>query len=240
MRLDRMLANMGVGSRKDVRQLIRNGHVTVNGKTKTRHGQKIDPYEDIVTVFGEQVKYQKYVYLMLNKPQGVISATQDGRHTTVVDLLPFEYVHFEPFPVGRLDVDSVGLLLLTNDGKLAHELTSPKKNVEKVYYVEVEGKVTEDDRRQFADGVTLDDGYETKPAKLQILHSGSISKVYVTITEGKFHQVKRMFQSVGKEVIFLQRIKMGPLMLDEALEEGEIRELTEKELEACLSLKSNE
>src|SRR5690625_845437 len=158
-----MLAHMGFGTRKQVRELIRKGNVRRNGTPIKQHGAKINVEKDTITVNGEIIEYREFIYLMLNKPQGVISATFDHYEQTVVDLLPFEYVHFEPFPVGRLDKDTEGLLLLTNDGKLAHELTSPKKNVEKVYYVEVEGKVTEEDRRQFADGVTLDDGYETKP-----------------------------------------------------------------------------
>lgn len=175
---------------------------------------------------------------MLNKPKGYISATEDYRHRTVIDLLPKEYTHFQPFPVGRLDIDTVGLLLLTNDGQLAHELTSPNKEIEKTYYAKIRGVVNEDDQQKFAQGVTLDDGYETKPGHLTIVKSGDISEIKLTITEGKFHQVKRMFAAVNKEVIYLQRIRMGNIVLDESLELGKYRELTKEELSYCLTLKT--
>lgn len=237
MRLDRMIANMGIGSRKEVRQMIRKGFVSVNGETITNQGQKVNVNEDIVIVNGEQIHYREFIYLMLNKPKGVISATEDDNHSTVLDLLPLEYAHFEPFPVGRLDIDTVGLLLLTNDGKLAHELTSPKKEIEKIYFAKIKGHINDSHVKQFSRGVTLEDGYETKPAKLSILNSDTVSEVHITITEGKFHQVKRMFQAIDREVIFLQRIKMGELKLDETLGLGEVRELNEKELSYCISLK---
>lgn len=237
MRLDRMIANMGIGSRKDVRQMIRKGLVTVNDKRVTKHGTKVDVQRDRVTVNGEEIFYREFIYLMLNKPKGLISATEDYNHSTVIDLLPYKYAHFNPFPVGRLDIDTVGLLLLTNDGKLAHELTSPKKEIEKTYFAKVKGEITDQHVELFKEGVILDDGYQTKPAKLSILKSSELSEVHITITEGKFHQVKRMFQAIEGKVIYLERIKMGELSLDKSLQLGEFRELTDDELAYCLSLK---
>lgn len=237
MRLDRMLANMGYGSRKEVRHIIRSKHVTVNGKISNNQGEHINPEKDIVQVNGETVHYRENIYIMLNKPSGYISATEDGRHQTVIDLISNDYLHFKLFPVGRLDLDTVGLLLLTNDGQLAHQLTSPNRGVEKTYYAKVRGVVDETDVEKFAKGVILDDGYETKPGNLEVITSDQTSEIQLTITEGKYHQVKRMFASVGKEVIYLKRIRMGDLHLDESLREGEYRELNEKELSYCLSLK---
>lgn len=167
---------------------------------------------------------------MMNKPPGVISATEDLRDETVIDLLEPLHQHFQPFPVGRLDKDTEGLLLLTNDGVLAHNLLSPKKHVPKVYYAQIEGVVTEEDAEKFANGVELDDGYVTKPGKLVILKSAQQSEIELTIQEGKFHQVKRMFEAVGKRVTYLKRISMGSLTLDENLALGEYRELTTEEL----------
>lgn len=221
---------MGFGTRKQVRKLLRSGHVRKNGRPIRQHGTKINVTEDIVTVYGEVVTYQKYIYLMLNKPQGVISATFDTYEETVVDLLPFEYVHFEPFPIGRLDKNTEGLLLLTNDGKVAHRLTSPNYAIEKTYFAKISGKVTEKHIDMFQEGITLDDGYLTKPAKLSIIKQGDLSQVELTITEGKFHQVKRMFQALGLQVVYLQRLKMGEITLDPDLALGEIRELNTKEL----------
>jgi 16S rRNA pseudouridine516 synthase len=231
MRIDKLLANRGYGSRKEVKSLLKTGAVIVNGKPLKDAKQHINVEADVVTVHGEQVHYQEFIYLMMNKPEGVISATEDSLHETVIDLLEEDDRLYEPFPVGRLDIDTVGLLLITNDGKLSHQLLSPKKHVPKTYYAKIAGKVTEDDVQQFAKGVVLDDGYETKPGKLVILNSDEESEIQLTISEGKFHQVKRMFKAVGKTVTFLQRISMGTLLLDETLERGEYRELTEEEVE---------
>jgi 16S rRNA pseudouridine516 synthase len=231
MRIDKLLSNRGYGSRKEVKSLLKTGAVKVNEKTIKDGKQHINTDEDVVTVYGDEVHYKEFIYLMMNKPQGVISATEDNMHETVIDLLEEEDQLYEPFPVGRLDIDTVGLLIITNDGKLSHQLLSPKKHVPKTYFAKIEGEVTEEDIEQFAKGVTLDDGYETKPGELVILTSGSTSEIELTISEGKFHQVKRMFKAVGKRVTFLQRISMGSLALDETLELGEYRELTEEELE---------
>ncbi|EOR23746.1 pseudouridine synthase [Niallia nealsonii AAU1] len=176
---------------------------------------------------------------MMNKPPGLISATEDTREETVIDILQIEDSVYNPFPVGRLDKDTEGLLLLTNDGKLAHQLLSPKKHVPKTYFAVIRGEVGEGDIAAFKKGVVLDDGYLTKPGDLVILKAGETSDIELTISEGKFHQVKRMFESVGKKVIYLKRISMGPLELDESLELGEYRELTEEEVELLKNYQVN-
>lgn len=231
MRLDKLLANMGYGSRKEVKQLLKGGVVKVDGTPIKDAKFHVNVEEQEVMIHGEVVEYKEFVYLMMHKPPGVISATEDDNHETVVDLLEMEDAIFDPFPVGRLDIDTEGFLLLTNDGKLAHQLLSPKKHVPKKYYAKVAGVVTEEDVKEFQKGVILDDGYETKPGELTILHSDEISEIELVITEGKFHQVKRMFEAVGKKVIYLKRTEMGPLVLDEELELGQYRELTDEEVE---------
>jgi 16S rRNA pseudouridine516 synthase len=237
MRLDKLLANMGHGSRKDVKTLVKKKRVTVNDSLVKDSGMKIVPEKDIVMVDGALVEYKPFIYLMMNKPPGFISATEDRHDKTVVDILTPEHQHYKPFPVGRLDKDTEGLLLLTNDGQLAHQLLSPKKDVEKTYYARISGIVTDKDVEAFAGGLTLDDGYETKPAKLRIISSGERSEIEVVITEGKFHQVKRMFEAVGKKVAYLKRLNMGELTLDESLGLGEYRELNAEELNYCQSIK---
>ncbi|WP_077619128.1 pseudouridine synthase [Bacillus sinesaloumensis] len=230
MRIDKLLANRGFGSRKEVKGLLKSGAVQINGTPVKDSSKHVKVETDTVTVHGEVIEYKEFIYLMLNKPQGVISATEDHLHDTVLDLLEMEDAVYRPFPVGRLDKDTEGLLLLTNDGQLAHQLLSPKKHVPKTYIAVIEGEVTEEDVEAFRNGVTLDDGYETMPAVLTIISSGLRSEIEVIIEEGKFHQVKRMFQAVGKRVVYLKRIKMGPLPLDEELQLGEYRELTEDEV----------
>ncbi|MDR6122021.1 16S rRNA pseudouridine516 synthase [Bacillus sp. SLBN-46] len=235
MRIDKMLANLGYGSRKEVKQLLKSGSVKVDDVVVKDAKQHVDPEKQTVTLNGEVIEYREFIYLMMNKPQGVLSATEDNNTETVIDLLELEDQVYEPFPVGRLDKDTEGLLLITNDGQLAHRLLAPKKHVPKTYFAVIEGEVTEADITAFANGVTLDDGYETKPGELKILKSGIRSDIELTITEGKFHQVKRMFEAVGKRVVYLQRISMGPLALDETLELGEYRELTEEEIELLMN-----
>ncbi len=230
-RLDKVLAHLGYGSRRDIRDLCKKGLVKIDGRTVKDSSLHVNPEESEIKVNNEVIYYREFVYLMLNKPQGVISATEDSRHETVIDLLEKKYKSFEVFPVGRLDIDTEGLLILTNDGQLAHRVLSPKKHVPKTYYAEVEGLVTQEDVEAFKSGVTLDDGYETLPATLEIIESDELSVIELTIYEGKFHQVKRMFEAVGKSVVYLQRVKMGALELDEALELGEYRELTEDEIQ---------
>ncbi|GAA0484708.1 pseudouridine synthase [Salinibacillus aidingensis] len=230
MRLDKVLANMGFGSRTDVKKLMKKGVVQVDGTTVKDGKTQVNPDQQEILINGELVEYKEYIYLMMNKPKGVISATEDHVETTVVDLLEMEDQIFDPFPVGRLDKDTEGLLLITNDGKLSHELLSPKKKVGKKYWAKIDGNVSEEDVQAFANGVELDDGYITKPAELKVLSAGGVSEIELTIMEGKFHQVKRMFLSTGKKVLELKRLQMGRLHLDADLEPGEYRELTDEEL----------
>ncbi|MCI6189375.1 MAG: rRNA pseudouridine synthase [Clostridium sp.] len=235
-RLDKVISNLGYGSRKEIKQLARKGLIEVDGEIIKDSGYSVDPEKSIIKVNGEEIFYRKYIYLMMNKPAGVVSATFDNRDETVIDLLEIDHQAFEPFPVGRLDKDTVGLLFLTNDGELNHRLISPKWHVDKVYYAKIDKAVGENDIKAFKAGIKLDDGYLCKEGKLEIINSSEEgSEVLVTIQEGKFHQVKRMFQALGKEVIYLKRIKFGGISLDEDLEEGEYRELTEKELELLKS-----
>jgi 16S rRNA pseudouridine516 synthase len=231
MRIDKMLANLGYGSRKEVKQLLKSSAVTVDGVVVKDAKQHVDTSKQSISLNGEIIEYKEFIYLMMNKPQGVLSATEDSSCETVIDLLELSDQVYEPFPVGRLDKDTEGLLLITNDGQLAHRLLSPKKHVPKTYFAIIDGEVTEDDIKAFAAGLTLDDGYETKPGELKVLKAGIRSDIELTITEGKFHQVKRMFEAVGKSVVYLQRISMGPLPLDASLELGEYRELSDEEVE---------
>lgn len=240
MRLDRFLSNAGIGSRKEVKALIKGQRVLVDNNIIRDPGYIIDPTQAKVMVDNQAVTYKKFYYLMLNKPAGVISATMDNLHQTVVDLLPSQYQHLDLFPVGRLDKDTEGLLILTNDGQLAHRVLSPKNRVPKTYYAIIEGRVTSEDVDTFQKGIKLDEDFTTLPAQLSILKSCDKSEVHVTIVEGKYHQVKRMFEAVGKKVLYLKRISMGNLYLDEKLAPGQVRELSEHELNlldmsSCLS-----
>ena len=230
-RLDKVLSNMGYGTRKEVKALIKRGEVSVNGVLARDSAQHVIPESDEICISGEKLVYKKYVYIMLNKPKGVISATEDNYDETVIDLLPEDLKIFYPAPVGRLDKDTEGLLLITNDGELNHMLLSPRRHVPKKYYARIEGVVTEKDSVNFKEGVVLEDGYKTMPAELHIIKSAEESEIEVILHEGKFHQVKRMFEAVGKRVVYLKRLEMGTLMLDESLKTGEFRELTGEELE---------
>lgn len=230
MRLDKLLSNMGYGSRKEVKQLLKQKAVTVDGMVVKDSSMHIDPNVQSIAVFGELVEYKQFIYIMMNKPQGVISATFDHYDKTVVDLLDEQDQHFKPFPVGRLDKDTEGLIFLTNDGELAHKLLSPKKHIPKRYFAKINDVVTEEDVIAFQKGVTLDDGYVTMPGKLEIIKADQNSEVYVTIYEGKFHQIKRMFEARQKKVIYLKRLSIGILTLDGNLKLGEYRELTEEEI----------
>ena len=264
-----MLGNLGYGTRSGIKVLVKQGAIAVNGARAKDPGMQIDPEADEVYLDGEKIVYRDTVYVLLNKPAGYVSATEDRRDRIVLELLDEEMNVFAPFPVGRLDKDTEGLLLLTNDGKLSHELLSPRKHVPKTYRALVEGEVGESDVALFREGVTLDDGYRTLPAELSIVALGTngalpnhpdvpevadrmskvpalrgpelkeaiaagspLSWIELTIREGKYHQVKRMFEAVGKKVLYLRRVAMGPLPLDEALAVGEWRELTEEEVTA--------
>lgn len=230
-RLDKIISNLGYGSRKEIKALVKKGVVKVDGEVVKDNGVLIDPEKSVININGEDLFYREYIYLMMNKPDGVISATYDNREETVIDLLEVEHQVFNPFPVGRLDKDTVGLLLLTNDGELNHRLISPKWHVDKVYYAKIDKAVDEKDVEAFKNGITLDDGYKCKEGKLEIINSSNEgAEVMVTIQEGKYHQVKRMFEALGKTVVYLKRTEFGGLPLDQELEEGEYRELTEDEL----------
>ena len=232
MRLDKFLVENGLGSRTQVKQLLKKGHVLVNGRAEKSPKAQIDEIRDEIVVSGQRLTYEKFVYYLLNKPQGVISATEDDHHKTVLDLLDETARHKEVFPVGRLDIDTHGLLLLTNNGKLAHAMLSPKKHVEKVYRAQVAGLMNQSDVEQFARGIELKD-FTCQPAKLKILEvdeEKETSLVEISLAEGKFHQVKRMVAACGKEVTDLQRLTMGPLQLDPALGLGEWRRLTAEEM----------
>lgn len=237
IRLDKYLADMGAGTRTEVKKQIRQGQVTVDGEVVKKPEIKVEPGVNIICCLGRKIEYQDFEYYMLNKPAGVISATEDKKEETVVDLIR-EKSRKDLFPVGRLDRDTEGLLLITNDGMLAHELLSPKKHVNKVYYAKIRGCVNDTDVKSFQEGVDIGEKMPTMPARLTILHSGEESEITLEIQEGKFHQVKRMFEAVGKEVAYLKRLSMGSLVLDKTLEAGEYRKLNKKELdELCCGIK---
>jgi len=228
-RLDKLLASTGRWSRSQVKELVRQGRVRVDGRVAARPEEKCAPEQEL-TVDGEPVCLQKFVYIMMNKPDGWLSATEDKRQKTVLDLLDKPLQRRGLFPVGRLDKDTTGLLLLTDDGELAHRLLAPKSHVDKVYLARVDGCVNEDDVKAFQEGMVLEDGLECLPAGLEPLEDGS--RCLVTLREGKFHQVKRMLAARGKPVLALRRLSMGPLQLDRSLPEGGWRPLTEGELQA--------
>lgn len=235
-RLDKVIASTGKFSRREVKMLVRQGRVLVDSVPARSGEDKVDPEKTEITVNGETITYRRFTWVMLNKPAGYLSATEDGRGVTVLDLLPPELQKQKLFPVGRLDKDTEGLLLLTNEGALAHDLLSPRHHVDKVYYTRVNGRLTEEDCRAFEAGMTLDDGLVCQPAGLKILKAGAESEAYVTLREGKFHQVKRMLAFRGKPVLYLERIKMGNLTLDPSLSRGEFRLLTEFELESLRNI----
>ena len=230
MRLDKFLCELGIGTRSEVKNKIKNGLVQVEGVNKVTPEYKLDIEKDKVYYNGSLLQYAEFEYYMLNKPAGCVSATSDNLHKTVLELIDTK-VRKDLFPVGRLDIDTEGLLLITNDGALAHQLLSPKKHVDKTYYAEIEGMITNEDVVAFKEGLDIGENTLTLPAKLVILESGTISKIEVTIQEGKFHQVKRMFEAVGKRVVYLKRLSMGTLTLDETLKPGEYRQLTPEEIE---------
>lgn len=228
-RLDKIISATGKKSRREVREMVRQGRVLVDGKPAPAADMKVDPQTAVILLDGEPLGYEKFTYVMLHKPAGVLTATEDRRQETVLDLLPPELRRRALSPVGRLDKDTEGLLLLTNDGQLAHRLLSPKSHVDKVYYARVDGALEPGDIAAFAAGMTLGDGLECLPAGLEIL---SPTEALVTLREGKFHQVKRMLAARGKPVLYLKRLSMGRLLLDPALAPGAWRMLTEEERSA--------
>ena len=229
VRLDKYLADMGIGTRSEVKEYVRKGRVMVDGNIVKQSDLKLDPLQSEVCFDNVRLEYESFDYFMLNKPAGVVSATTDNHCTTVVELIESNK-RKNLFPVGRLDKDTEGLLLITDDGELAHRLLSPKKHVPKTYYARIKGRVTTEDIVIFEKGIKLEEEFTTLPARLNILQSGEVSEIEVTIYEGKFHQIKRMFQAVGKEVLYLKRLSMGELKLDETLEPGKYRKLTPAEL----------
>ena len=234
MRLDKFLANSGIGTRKEVKEILKKKKISVNGIFVKDGKIHIDEKKDVIKYENEVISYKPFVYIMMNKPAGVISATEDSHHKTVIDLLNNKYRTYDVFPIGRLDIDTEGLLLLTNDGILSHNLLSPKKHVDKKYYVKIAKPLSENDVKTLENGIKLEENFVTKKANVEIISEDLESnsyQVYITICEGKFHQVKRMFKAVDNEVLYLKRIKMGNLLLDQNLKLGEYRELTEKELD---------
>ena len=228
MRLDKLLAHYGVGTRKEVKNYIRKGFVTVNGNIVKKDDFKVDYETDEIVFDGEKIVYKPYVY-MLHKPAGYVSATKDNVHPTVVDLI-YDYEQYDLFPVGRLDLDTEGLLLLTNDGDFAHKLLAPSRHHSKLYYARIDGVMNENDVLKFKEGIIIDH-YKCQSSYLSIIKTeGNNSEVFIEIFEGKFHQVKKMVESVGKKVTYLKRIKMKNLELDDSLQPGEFRELSENEL----------
>ncbi|UYJ40151.1 MAG: rRNA pseudouridine synthase [Lachnospiraceae bacterium] len=232
IRLDKFLSEMSGWTRSEVKKIVRTGSVTVDGNEVKKPETKIDEKLSIVRVDGRQIKYNKYEYYMLNKPKGFVSATTDREHKTVVDIISSSEKK-DLFPVGRLDIDTEGLLLITNDGELAHRLLSPKNHVEKTYYVEVSGILDDVDVDAVEEGLDIGEEKKTIPAKMEILKTdiqNNISSCYLTIHEGKFHQVKRMMKKLGKTVTYLKRVSMGSLILDSKLKKGNYRKLTEQEI----------
>lgn len=227
MRIDKYIAGCGYASRKDVKKLIKQGLVFIDGEVCKKPEEQTDE-NSIVEVDGERLIYREFVYLMLNKPQGCVSAVYDKKYPVVTEFVPEEYAHFEVYPVGRLDIDTEGLLILTNDGQFAHEMTSPKKDVYKRYFAVLDKPMEEKDVEIFAGGMEFKE-FTAKSAKLEITENPN--EVYIEIAEGKFHQVKRMCERVGKTVTYLKRVAIGNLKLDKSLEKGEVRELTKDELD---------
>lgn len=232
IRLDKLLSSMGYGSRRDAKSILKKGLVKVDGTVVKRPETKVDTDKNTVTVAGEKIEYYEFIYLMMNKPAGVISATEDPyeEDKTVIDLLEEKYQWFDLFPVGRLDKDTEGLLLLTNNGTFAHKTLSPKKHVSKIYYAKIDGALTENDVTAFQNGIRTDEKTIYKPAILTIQKSDAVSEALIEISEGKFHQVKRMFEAVGKSVLYLKRISFAGIELDGTLDLGEYRELNGDEM----------
>ncbi len=230
MRLDKFLGITGCVSRADAKKMIRKGSVAVNGQAVRSADFKIDPEADSVFFCGKPLIYRKYTYILLNKPEGVVSATEDGRDRTVLDLLPDDMRKEGLFPCGRLDKNTLGLMLITDNGDLAHRLLAPKSHVEKQYYFRSEFPISKEAASRFEGGVVLEDGYETKPAKIFLEENGDSG--IITLVEGKYHQIKRMLEALDNKIVYLERVRFGPLVLDGSLERGEWRYLTEDEISA--------
>ncbi|MDR2183028.1 MAG: rRNA pseudouridine synthase [Clostridiales bacterium] len=237
MRIDKLISQYGFGSRKEVKAILKHGVVSVDGEVVTNPQTRVNPETSVVYVGDVLIEYEKYVYVMMNKPAGVISASYDDEETTVCDLLDEKHQWFDLFPVGRLDKDTTGLIILTNDGGFAHRALSPKKHVEKVYLAQVDSELGQKEARAFENGITLDDGYRTMPAGLEILND---KMARVIIKEGKFHQIKRMFEALGVNVIWLKRTAFAGIDLDEGLAPGEFRRLSQDEMNIIVNLLSKD
>lgn len=235
-RLDKALASQGTMSRKDVKEIIKKGRITVNGKVVVKGDVKIDLQNDKITLDGEPIILKNHIYIMMNKPQGVISASDSESDETVVDLVPDELYRKGLFPAGRLDKDTTGFVLITDDGDFAHKILSPKNHIFKTYLARLEHKLTDDDIALLENGITLADGTTLKESKVEIIEEGDSPLVKIMICEGKYHQVKRMFAAAGNKVMSLHRTKMGELELDNTLNPGECREITPSELEKVQKL----
>ncbi len=233
LRIDKILSSQNIATRTETKSMIKKGLITVNGELVKRPEEKYDPDTAVINVAGKRVDFKKYLYIMMNKPAGVLSASRDNYTPTVIDLLPDEIKREGLFPAGRLDKDTTGFLLITDDGELAHKMLSPKSHVYKLYEAECDRKLTKQDARKFAEGIVCGD-ISFLPAEMKITGE---NKALVEICEGKFHQVKKMFSSVGAEVISLKRLRIGEIFLDESLKQGEFRELTESEIKGILSRK---
>lgn len=231
MRLDKFISNMGLGTRTEVKKMILKGRVTVNEEVVKKVGLNVNPEVDIVELDEIRVYFEENVYIVMNKPVDVISATSDSRHDTVIDLVRDEFGNRKLFPVGRLDIDTEGMIFITDDGKWSHGLMSPKKHIDKTYYAKIAGQVTKKEIQIFLKGVVLEDETLCKPGHLKLLdYAEGVSEIELIITEGKFHQVKRMFEAVDMEVMYLKRIQIGGLKLDDSIALGDYRELTKEEM----------
>lgn len=230
MRLDKFLTVTGCCSRSDAKRAVRGKNVSVNGIVAQSSDMKVDPEADKIVYYGRNVVYRKYTYIMLNKPEGVVSATEDGRDKTVLDLLPSDVRNDRMFPCGRLDKNTLGLMLLTDNGELAHRLLAPKSHVSKTYRFNSKFAISQQDAERFEAGVTLEDGYVTLPARIELDKDGMGG--LITLTEGKYHQIKRMLVSLDNKITYLERLTFGPLTLDPTLNRGEWRYLNENEIEA--------
>ena len=228
-RIDKIIASQGQHSRSEVKKLVKDGRVTLDGKVIKSSDVKADPNLNDIAIDGKSIGYKKYLYIMLNKPQGVVSATEDTDHTTVIDLVPKSLKRDGLFPAGRLDGDTVGFVLITDDGDFAHKILSPKNHIMKTYHATLQRPVTDEDIDAFRNGIELKDGTLCLEAQVRPLDSDT-PMAEIKICEGKYHQVKRMFAALGNKVVFLKRVKMGNLSLDESLEEGQCREITPEEL----------
>lgn len=228
-RLDKILASQGTASRSEIQKIIIGGFVSINGNICRKKDFKADPENDIIAVNGKQISFSKHTYIMLNKPKGVLSASEDKNCPTVTDLVPDSIKRKKLFPAGRLDKDTEGLIIITDDGDYAHRMLSPKNHVDKIYHAVIDGRVTEKEIEMFKNGIVFADGFKCLPAKLRVIENGEKQTCEVTVCEGKFHQVKKMFLAVGCTVLELKRVKIGGLPLDGSLAAGQCRVMTAEE-----------